>query len=112
MKKKATIKIKAKEETVEEKVQLEVKNNKINYKEENKTTVLLDLKNKILIRENKELYMEYDFIKEKGNLYIKSLQKNIDLQLKLKKIDISNHKIVIQYELEKECYIYEIEMED
>lgn len=112
MKKKATVKIKTKEETIEEKVELEVKNNKINYKEENKTIVLLDLESKTLMRENKKLYMEYDFFKEKGNIYIKSLRKNIELQFKLKKMNINRNKIEVQYEIENNLYTYKIEMED
>lgn len=112
MKKNAIVKIETKNSNLKERVEVEIKNNKINYVEKNKTVVLLDLENKILIRENPEFYMELVLKEGKGNIYIKSLQKNITILFKLKKMDISKNKIVIQYEMEKELYSYKLEMED
>lgn len=111
MKKNAIVKIKNKEETIKEKVEIESKNNKISYLENKKTKVLFDLEKEILMRENKEIYMELFFKEEKAIIYIKNLRKNIEIVLKTKKIDISNNKIVIQYEMEKNLYLYELEME-
>lgn len=111
MKRNAIVKIETKENSQQETVEIEIKNSKINYLEKNKTTVFLDLEKQVLIRENIELYIELLFREEKANLYIKNLQKNITIGLKLKKIDISKNKIVIQYELENELYSYQLEME-
>lgn len=111
MKKNAIVKIESKDSTLQEKVEIEIKNGKINYLENNKTVVLLNLESQTLIRENSELYMELDLKEGKGNIYIKNLQKNITVLIKLKKIDIGKNKIVIQYEMEKELYSYQLEME-
>ncbi|MCI8347037.1 MAG: hypothetical protein HFJ12_03700 [Bacilli bacterium] len=112
MKKKAIVKIETEDSKLQERVEVEIKNGKINYLEKDKTAVLLELENKILIRENPEIYMELNLKEEKGNIYIKSLQKNIAILLELKKMDISKNKIEVQYEVEKELYFYKLEMED
>lgn len=112
MEKQAIITLTTKEEQLKEKQLVKIKNNKINYLEQNKTTVLFEQEKKVLIRENEEIYMELFFQEEKGNIYIKSLRNNIELAIKTKKIDITKNKIVIQYEMDKNDYLYEIEMED
>lgn len=114
MKTKSTISIISNTDKITYKVDLEIKNNKINYKENKDNTiteVLYDRKNKILIRDNKEMYMEYDFNMNNASIYIKDLKKEINLDIKVKKIKDTNNKIDIEYILNDELYKYVIDME-
>lgn len=111
MKRQATITVKNEKETIIDKVLMEEKNKKLNYLEQDTTNVFFDQEKKLLIRENKEIYMELSFQEEKGILYQKELGKTLNLKLKTIKIIILNNKIEIQYEIENERYFYKIEME-
>ncbi len=112
MKKQALITLIKKDNQVKETVIIEIKEEKLNYIEKSNTEVLFDVKKQLLIRDNKELYMEFDFKNNKANIYIKDLKANTELLLKTEKINITNNKIVIQYTMENEDYLYQIEMED
>lgn len=113
MKKKAKISLITKEDKIIYNVEIEIKNDKISYKENNDklTNVLYDIKNKILIREDKDIYMEYNFNINKANVYIKDLKKEVNLLLKTKNIISNNKKINIEYLLDNELYSYVIDME-
>lgn len=113
MKKKAKISLITKEDKIIYNVEIEIKNDKISYKENNDklTNVLYDIKNKILIREDKDIYMEYNFNINKANVYIKDLKKEVNLLLKTKNIITNNKKINIEYLLDNELYSYVIDME-
>lgn len=92
--------------------------NDIIYYNENKglvTSMKLDLKNKLLIRENKDYYIEYKLIENKETLnkiIIKELDKVLELRIKTEKFEITNNKIEIIYVLldSNEKVIYEIKM--
>lgn len=112
MKKQAVVTLETRGQKLQEKVNIEIKNNKINYKEQNKTDVLFDMDQKILMRENKEMYMEFFFQTQKGYIHPKDLKNTIEIEIKSKKIDIQPNKIVIKYEIENDPYVYQIEMED
>ena len=110
MKKKARVSIINSNDNYEYIVDIEKVNNKINYQEDN-TNVLYDIDNKLLIRDNNEMYMELDFVKEIGNIYMKELKKSIDINLKVNKIISDENHIEIEYKLENEIYKYSISME-
>lgn len=113
MEKKAKITLKTVEEVIKYEISIELKNNKINYVENdpNNTNVLLDLDNKILIRDNKELYLEYDFSNNNGIIYLKELKNNINVNLNTIKYEVSDKKIEIMYKIDENSYEYFIEME-
>lgn len=113
MKKKAKISLKTRERTIEDDIIIELINNKISYieKDSNCTKVLVDLNNKILIRENKELYLEYNFSNNNGVVYLKDLGSSININLKTIDYKCLNKKIEIMYKIDENSYEYRIEME-
>ena len=113
MEKKAKITLKNEEEVIKYELLIEFKNNKISYIENdsNNTNVLLDLNNKLLIRDNKELYLEYDFLNNKGVVYLKELRNNMNINLNTIKYEITDNKIEIMYKIDENSYEYFIEME-
>ena len=86
-------------------------NNKINYIDDNDTSVLLDLKDKLLIRDNSSMYLEYDFLHEKGFILIKEMNKELEVEINVEKFLVERDKIEIIYKIENESYIYVIDME-
>ena len=113
MNKKSKISLITNKEKLTYEVNIEIKNDKINYQENNDelTRVLYDKTNKTLIRDNKEIYMEYDFNMNKASIYIKDLKKEINLSLRTKNIVESDKLIDIEYLLDNEVYRYIIDME-
>lgn len=113
MNKKSKISLITNKEKLTYEVNIEIKNDKINYKENNDelTSVLYDKTSRILIRDNKEIYMEYDFNMNKASIYIKDLKKEINLELRTKNIVESDKLIDIEYLLDNEVYRYIIDME-
>lgn len=113
MEKKAKITLKNEEEVIKYELLIEFKNNKISYIENdsNNTNVLLDLNNRLLIRDNKELYLEYDFLNNKGVVYLKELRNNMNINLNTIKYEITDNKIEIMYKIDENSYEYFIEME-
>ena len=113
MNKKSKISLITNKEKLTYEVNIEIKNDKINYKENNAelTNVLYDKTSRILIRDNKEIYMEYDFNMNKASIYIKDLKKEINLELRTKNIVESDKLIDIEYLLDNEVYWYIIDME-
>lgn len=113
MNKKSKISLITNKEKLTYEVNIEIKNDKINYKENNAelTSVLYDKTSRILIRDNKEIYMEYDFNINKASIYIKDLKKEINLELRTKNIVESDKLIDIEYLLDNEVYRYIIDME-
>ena len=99
MNKKSKISLITNKEKLTYEVNIEIKNDKINYKENNAelTNVLYDKTSRILIRDNKEIYMEYDFNMNKASIYIKDLKKEINLELRTKTIVESDKLIDIEY---------------
>ncbi len=113
MKKKAKISLKTAEEVIQYDILIELKNNKINYQEPDslKTNVLLDLNTKVLLRDNKDIYLEYRFLNNDGDIYVKDLNKNIHLNLTDVKLEERNTYIKIQYKIDNKEYMYDIDME-
>lgn len=113
MNKNAKVSLITNKEKLTYEVNIEIKNDKINYQENNDelTRVLYDKTNKTLIRDNKEIYMEYDFNMNKASIYIKDLKKEINLELRTKNIVESDKLIDIEYLLDNEVYRYIIDME-
>ena len=100
MKKKARISINTKNKKTNYNVFLDIKDNKIYYEEilDNKVTnVLYDKKNSILIRDNSEIYMEYNFSTGIASYYLKEFQKEFNLDLKVKSISSNDDKIEIVF---------------
>lgn len=84
----------------------------IKYQEEDKTKVILNLKNSSLIRENDKLRMNYLFKKNKetkGNVFFKEYQKSIDIILKTTSIKKKNKNIEIRFTIENDEFLYRIE---
>ena len=113
MNRNAKVSLKTNEEVIEYNISISLKNNKINYTENdlNNTNVLLDIDKKLLIRDNKELYLEYDFLNNKGLVYLKELCSSISLNLITINFLVENKKIDIKYKIDENNYQYFIEME-
>ena len=112
MQKCAKISLKTKEEDIQYSKLIEFKNNKINYIEEDTSTnVLLDIEKKLLIRDNKTIYLEYDFLNGKGYFYIKELGGETFVDIKLDKFFVDDKLIEIVYKIDENSYQYKIEME-
>ena len=110
MQKKAKISLKTKEEILNYSKEINIINNKINYMEDD-TNVLFDMNKKLLIRENKDIYMEYDFSNKKGYFYIKELRCEASVIINIEKITIEDNLIEIVYNIDNNNYFYKIEME-
>jgi len=64
------------------------------------TDVVLYLKENILIRNNKDLNMKYLFLLNKettNTIYLKELDKNIDIKIKITKYNYDNNNLEIEY---------------
>ena len=85
-------------------------NNIITYNEKLNivTNVIFDINNLILKRENKDLFMNYNFKSKKGNIYIKELNKELNIDIEIIKIEKSNNKIQIEYKIDNDKFIYSI----
>lgn len=86
----------------------------LKYFERDKTSVVLDLKNKTLIRNNNNIYLKYIFGLEKNTsnlLKVKGLNKELEIIIKTNKFNVTNNLIEIIYEIvdSKEQFIYKIE---
>lgn len=81
----------------------------LKYKERDNTTVIYDYKNNSLFRENNELRMEYSFNSGKGNILIKELNKELNVDIKIKKLERKNNDIEIEYIMENTNFLYKIE---
>ena len=112
MNKNAKISLKTNDNTIKYDILLTIKNNKINYLEKNTdTNVFLSLDEKILIRDNKDIYLEYNFSKNQGVVFIKELQNNININLITNKFTVENDKVEIEYQIDDDNSNYLIEME-
>lgn len=85
-------------------------------KQEVVTDVKINLKEHKLIRDNKDLTMIYQFDEKKktiNTIYLKDLEKYIDIQIKTKKYYYDNNKIEIEYILidSNDKIYYEVEYE-
>lgn len=114
------IKIKTQLITPDEKIEYVtnaiLESNKIlKYKEndDNKTTVTFNYENKILKRENDNIYLEYEFNKDKvtkGTIISKELGYELYVNIKTNGIILDKNNIYIEYCIEEKVYKYKIEV--
>ncbi|MBP5678589.1 MAG: hypothetical protein J6X28_02015 [Bacilli bacterium] len=84
----------------------------LKYKENQETTVQYQYDHNILIRENKELKMEYTFNLLKptqGTIQIKELGEAVKIPIKTKRLERNNHNIEICFMIEEKEFLYRIE---
>ena len=94
----------------------DIEKQRLEYQENNNliTHVILDLKNRILVRENKDYYLEYQLLENKeteNKIDIKEFNQSMILKIMTEKFNIKNNKVEIIYILldsnEKVQYIIE-----
>lgn len=102
-------KIKVRIDNTENIVDYTIDSEVINYKELDNTVVYYDLKNNILIRDNDDLHMIYDFNNKKGTILIKEMDR--ELELSIENIDIERNKnnVRVSYTIENNDFLYELE---
>ena len=102
-------KIKVRIDNIENIVDYTIDSEVINYKELDNTVVYYDLKNNILIRDNDDLHMTYDFNNKKGTILIKETDR--ELELSIENIDIERNKnnVRVSYTIENNDFLYELE---
>ena len=102
-------KIKVKIDNIENIIDYTIVKEVINYKEIDNTNVYYDLKNNILIRDNDDIHMIYDFNNKKGTILIKELEKEVDLLLENIDIERNKNNIKVSYSIENNDFLYELE---
>ena len=105
-------KIILKDQVIEEEVLGSFESGVISYQEKNNTYVYIDINRNELIRENDELTMKYIFSENeltKGYIYIKELNQDLELDIKTKLIEKDSNKYKVEYIVEEETFVYEIE---
>ena len=103
-------KIKVKIDNTENIVEYSLDSEVINYKELDNTNTYYDLKNNILIRDNDDLHMIYDFNNKKGTILIKEFDR--ELEVLIDNIDIERNKnnVRVNYTIENNDFLYELEV--
>ena len=92
------------------KTNINIDSNRIVYKDDI-SEVLYDIKEEKLIRENKGMYLELDFKKEIGNIYLKDEGKSLNIEIDLKKLEFNDKSLEIIYMIDNNKVIYKIDME-
>lgn len=115
MKKKAHITIISNNEKLTYEVESIVNDNAIIYMEDDskKTKVKFDYNKNELIRENKELFMQYNFEKNKmtiGKLVVQGIENGVSLRIMTKDILRYNDNVQIKFTVENEPMEYIIEV--
>ena len=87
------------------------KDHVLKYLEDDNTKVTYHYQNHILKRENDEFVMTFDFDKKRLKTILKEYHSAMELDIKNIKIKEDNKNITIEYEIEKERFIYRIEEE-
>lgn len=90
-----------------------IRDNIIKYKEDNNTIVKFNYDTNELTRENSELRMNYLFSNENpttGTIFIKDLNKELELEIKTKRVQIKNNDIEIEFLVEENDFLYKIEV--
>ena len=85
----------------------------IKYKSNDDTIEIFDYNNYKLVRENKELRMEYIFNEKettKGIVFAKELNHTVDVNIKTKKIERNNYDVDIEFSVEENNIKYQIEV--
>ena len=110
MRKKANILLISNNDNINISTDIEIINNKINYIY-NDTEVFYNILENILIRDDKEKYLEYDFNKNKGIIYIKDIKKELIVDVEVINLINKDNYIEIEYKLENQNFKYIINME-
>ncbi len=82
----------------------------INYKEIDNTIVSYDLENNILIRDNDDIHMIYDFNNKKGTILIKEMDRELELLIENIEIERVKNNIKVNYSIENNDFLYELEV--
>lgn len=111
--KKANITLQTRDNNVSYEVNITEKNSKLNYIEvDTNTNVFFDKNEKVLIRDNKDMYIELNFNTGMAIIYVKEFKKSFEYKMMIKSLDIGETKIKVEYIIDDENYIYTIkEME-
>mgnify|MGYP007069847129 CR=1 FL=1 len=89
-----------------------VTDNKIKYYENENTLVIFDYNKNHLVRKNNELEMEYLFDENQetlGKIKIIELEKKLEIIIKTNKIRRNSWNIRVEFQIENNPFIYEIE---
>lgn len=111
MEKKAIISLNTSEDNIKLSKLIEFKNNKINYLEDDNTNVLFDIDKMLLVRDSKDIYLEYDFLNGIGLIYIKELGTETRVNINVEGLKTEDKLIEIIYNIDDKKYEYRIEME-
>ncbi len=76
---------------------------------ENDLTVILNYEKDILTRENKDYKIKYDFKNDKGSIHLKDNSFDVMIPIKTIKKERKNNDIKIEYQIEEESFLYQIE---
>ena len=86
---------------------------KIVYKEDKNIKMQYDMNNNILERQTNEMNIKYAFNLNKethGQIYIKELQKYLDITIKTNTLKNTEKLIEIEYKIEGEDHIFKLEV--
>ena len=103
-------KIKVKIDNTENTVDYSIDSEVINYKEIDNTNVYYDLKSNILIRDNDDLHMIYDFNNKKGTILIKEFDREVEVLIENIDIERNKNNVRVSYSIENNDFLYELEV--
>ena len=103
-------KIKVKIDNTENIVDCSITDEVINYKELDNTTVYYDLKENILIRDNDDIHMIYDFNNKNGSILIKEMDRELSISIENVDIERNKNNVRVSYSIENNDFLYELEV--
>ena len=103
-------KIKVKIDNTENIVDYTIDSEVINYKELDNTNTYCDLNNNILIRDNDDLHMIYDFNNKKGTILIKEFDREVEVLIENIDIERNKNNVRVSYSIENNDFLYELEV--
>ena len=103
-------KIKVRIDNVENIVDYTIDSEVINYKELDNTNTYYDLNNNILIRDNDDLHMIYDFNNKKGTILIKEFDREVEVLIDNIDIERNKNNVRVSYSIENNDFLYELEV--
>ena len=116
MQKKISVKLLSDEEKITYDItgDLSEDNNELYYEEEDmfKTAVIYNFLTNTLKRDNREMYLEYNFAEEVGKVLIKDLDQEMCLDLQVEKITKTKNTITIKYKINGINYKYSIRIKE
>jgi len=103
-------KIKVKINDLETIVDSNIDNNIIRYMEPDNTNVSYDLDKNILERDNEDIHLIYDFTNKTGSILVKEMDKELELSIENVLIERNNNNVRVNYSIENDDFIYEVEV--